>query len=146
MLLCFIIFPAKSEVKLRLIFKSKHNDNNFEITQNDITKVKFLGREIVAHASKHDTGQKTFEWGTVFVSNGELKRFFYSYGENRLIIFRIYLSKSQLELIIKKSKEDKTGKEMEKLKAQFFYEKYTNNEEIEKLGEMKCKLKKKINY
>ena len=138
--LLFIIFPAQSEDKLKLIFKCKDDRFNFEIIQNDITKVKIGDLEIVSHASKHDTGQKTYEWGLVNKSSGVLQRFFYIIDENRLVIFKINLNKEQLDLIYKKTEQDKIGKELEKLKAKFFYDEYRKGEKIEKLGEVECKL------
>ena len=40
-----ITFSAKSEVKLRSFYECENKDYNFEITQNDLTRVKLMGGE-----------------------------------------------------------------------------------------------------
>jgi len=141
-----INFPVKSEDKFKLIYECEDESFNFEITQGDLTKVKLSnGKQLIAHAGSHSTGQKTFEWGRVIISESIQVRFHQIYGTNRLVINKVELDKEELEAILKKAKEDKIGVELEKLKAEIFYKKWKNNKS-RKLGEIKCKLKKKIKY
>ena len=141
-----ISFPVKSEDKFKLIYECEDESFNFEITQGDLTKVKLSdGKQLIAHAGSHSTGQKTFEWGRVSISSSIHDRFHQIYGTNRLVIHRVDLDKEELEAILKKAKEDKIGVELERLKAEIFYKKWENNKDG-KLGDIKCKLKKKIKY
>ena len=41
--LFIIIFSAKSEIKLRSFYECENKDYNFEITQNDLTRLKLMG-------------------------------------------------------------------------------------------------------
>ena len=142
LILIFIIFSFKTNAETKLVFECQKKQLNFEIIEDDIIKVKFNSKEYVAKASKHNTGQKTYEWALVRIPEDILIRYFYIINENRLIALKINLDKEQVNLIIKTSKEDKTGEMMEKLKAKFFYDKYKKNEKIKNLGEVNCKLKK----
>ena len=141
-IILFLLIPISLEAYSKTFYEC--NDpkiKNFEITKSNPIKVKFFGNEIIGKASKHNTGQKTYEWGTVYLKQKVQIRYFYIIEENRLVVFQIDLTDKELDTIIKQSKADNTGVALEKTKAEIFYAKYKMNDKIKRLGESKCKEK-----
>ena len=141
-IILFLLAPISLEASSKTFYEC--NDpkiKNFEITKSNPIKFKFFGNEIIGRASKHNTGQKTYEWGTVYLKQKVQIRYFYIIGENRLVVFQIDLTDKELDTIIKQSKADNTGVALEKTKTEIFYAKYKMNDKIKRLGESKCKEK-----
>jgi hypothetical protein len=146
--LFIIIFSAKSEIKLRSFYECENKDYNFEITQNDLTRVKLMGgEEYVASATKNQKLYKkkkrenTFQWGRIIVSESIQIRYFQVVLGKKLHVYSSQLSEKELASIIKIAKEDKVGNELESLKAKIFYSK-----KPEYLGRLNCEIKNQIQY
>jgi len=138
-IILFLSVPISLEASSTTFYEC--NDpkiKNFEITKSNPIKVKFFGNEIIGNASKHNTGQKTYEWGTVYLKQKVQIRYFYIIDENRLVVLQIDLTDKELDTIIKQSKADTTGVALEKTKAEIFYSKYKMKDKIKRLGESKC--------
>ena len=91
-IILFLLVPNSLEASSKTFYKC--NDpkiKNFEITKSNPIKVKFFGNEIIGRASKHNTGQKTYEWGTVYLKQKVQIRYFYIIEENRLVVLQIDL-------------------------------------------------------
>ncbi len=141
-IILFLLAPISLEAASKTFYEC--NDpkiKNFEIINSNPIKVKFFGNEIIGKTSKHNTGQKTYEWGTVYLKQKVQIRYFYIIDENRLVVLQIDLTENELDNIIKQSKADTTGVALEKTKAEIFYSKYKMNDKIKRLGESKCKEK-----
>lgn len=139
---CLIFISTNSSLSASKSFYKCNDSNfkNFEIINSTPIKVKFYNLEMIAKLSEHNTGQKTYEWGAVYVKEKEQIRYFYIIGENRLLAFQVNLTDKEIDSLIKASKNDTTGEELEKMKSKIFYEKY-RDEKINELGEIKCKKK-----
>ena len=143
-----ITFSAKSEVKLRSFYECENKDYNFEITQNDLTRVKLMGgEEYVASATKNQKLYKkkkkenTFQWGRIIVSESIQIRYFQVVLGKKMHVYSSRLNEKELASIVKLSKEDKVGNKLESLKAKIFYSK-----KPEYLGTLNCEIKNQIQY